>query len=81
MVPLLNNTSAPFAKKLLAQVRAATQQVQNGQMGQATQGLENIDLSQLGNDPNSLEMVQKLYNENIATVPVRRPNVESPHLS
>lgn len=78
---LLENTSAPFAKKLLAQVRAATQQVQDGQMGQATQGLENIDLSQLGNDPNSLEMVQKLYNENIATVPVQQPNVESPHLS
>lgn len=78
---LLENTSAPFAKKLLAQVRTATQQAQAGQMGQAAQGMEDIDLSQIENDPNSLEMVRKLYNENIATVPIQQPNVEVPHLS
>jgi hypothetical protein len=72
---LLENTSAPFAKKLLAQVRMAQQQMDNGQSAQAAQGMENIDLSQMQTDPNSLKMVQQLYNENIATVPIQQPNV------
>lgn len=73
---LLENSSAPFGKKLLAQIRAAKQQMQQGQMGVAQQGMENIDISQMQTDPNSLEMVQQLYNNNIATEPIRQPNVQ-----
>lgn len=77
---LLENTSAPQAKKLLAQVRAAKEQMENGQMQQAAQGMQNMDLSQLGTDPASLAAVQRLYNENIATVPIQQPNVELPQM-
>lgn len=73
---LLENSSAPFGKKLLAQIRAAKQQMQQGQMGIAQQGMENIDISQMQTDPNSLEMVQQLYNNNIATEHIRQPNVQ-----
>lgn len=73
---LLENSSAPFGKKLLAQIRAAKQQMQQGQMGVAQQGMENIDISQMQTDPNSLEMVQQLYNNNIATEQIRQPNVQ-----
>lgn len=73
---LLENSSAPFAKKLLAQVRAAQQQMQQGQMAGAQQQMEGVDMSQIQADPNSLKMVQELYNNNIATVPIQQPNVE-----
>ena len=75
---LLENSSAPFAKKLLAQVRAAQQQMQQGQMGGAQQQMEGVDMGQIQADPNSLRMVQELYNNNIATVPIQQPNVETP---
>jgi hypothetical protein len=73
---LLENSSAPFAKKLLAQVRTAQQQMQQGQMAGAQQQMEGVDMSQIQADPNSLKMVQELYNNNIATVPIQQPNVE-----
>lgn len=72
---LLENSSAPFAKKLLAQVRAAQQQMQQGQVAGAQQQMEGVDMSQIQADPNSLKMVQELYNNNIATVPIQQPNV------
>ncbi len=72
---LLENSSAPFAKKLLAQVRSARQQAEQGNMGAAAQGLGDIDLTQMQTDPNSLEMVRQLYNENIATVPIQEPRI------
>lgn len=75
---LLENSSAPFSKKLLAQIRAAKQQMQQGQMAGAAQEVENMDLSQMQTDPNSLEMVQQMYNDNIATVPIQQPKVASP---
>lgn len=75
---LLENSSAPFAKKLLAQVRAAQQQMQQGQMGGAEQQMAGVDMGQIQADPNSLKMVQELYNNNIATVPIQQPNVETP---
>ena len=77
---LLENTSAPQAKKLLAQVRSAKEQMQNGQMAQAAQGMQDMELSQLGTDPASLEAVQRLYNENIATVPILQPKVQTPQI-
>jgi hypothetical protein len=72
---LLENSSAPFAKKLLAQVRSARQQAEQGNMGGAAQGLGDIDLTQMQSDPNSLEMVRQLYNNNIATVPIQEPKI------
>ena len=54
---LLENSSAPFAK-LLAQVRAAQQQMQQGQMAGAQQQMEGVDMGQIQADPNSLKMVQ-----------------------
>lgn len=74
---LLENSSAPFAKKLLAQVRAAQQSMQNGQMQQAAQGMEGIDLSQMANDPQSLAMIQQLYNGN-QPVNIQQPQVQMP---
>ena len=74
---LLENSSAPFAKKLLAQVRAAQQSMQNGQMAEAAQGLKGIDLSQMANDPNSLAMVQQLYNSQ-QNVDIRQPQTQMP---
>ena len=47
-------------------------------MAGAAQEVENMDLTQMQTDPNSLDMVQKMYNENIATVPIQQPNVASP---
>ena len=75
---LLENSSAPFSKKLLAQIRAAKQQMQQGQMAGAAQEMENMDLSQMQTDPNSLAMVQQMYNDNIATVPIQQPKVATP---
>lgn len=75
---LLENSSAPFSKKLLAQIRAAKQQMQQGQMAGAAQEMENMDLSQMQTDPNSLAMVQQMYNDNIATVPIQQPKVTTP---
>lgn len=74
---LLENSSAPFAKKLLAQVRSAQQSMQNGQMAEAAQGLQGIDLSQMANDPNSLAMVQQLYNSQ-QNVDIRQPETQMP---
>jgi hypothetical protein len=54
--------------------------MQNGQMAQAAQGMQDMDLSQLGTDPASLEAVQRLYNENIATVPIQQPKVQTPQI-
>lgn len=70
---LLENSSAPQAKKLLAQVRMAKQQAQQGQMAGAAQQMEDINLSQIQNDPNALAMVQNLYNEQIAAQPIPLP--------
>lgn len=74
---LLENSSAPFAKKLLAQVRAAQQSMQNGQMAEAAQGLQGIDLTQMANDPQSLAMVQQLYNS-AQNVDIRQPQTQMP---
>jgi hypothetical protein len=50
--------------------------MQQGQMAGAQQQMEGVDMSQIQADPNSLKMVQELYNNNIATVPIQQPNVE-----
>lgn len=77
---LLENSSAPFAKRLLAQVRAAQQQAQQGQMQGAATGLEGMDLSQLQSDPQSLKMVQELYNNKMQNVNIQQPNPPKPQL-
>lgn len=77
---LLENSSAPFAKRLLAQVRAAQQQAQQGQMQGAATGLEGMDLSQLQSDPQSLKMVQELYNDKMQNVNIQQPNPPKPQL-
>lgn len=78
---LLENTSAPFAKKLLAQVRSAQQQAQQGQMGAAAQQMDGLDLGQLDSDPASLAMVQRLYNDRLSGIDIRQPTVEMPTAS
>ena len=78
---LLENSSAPFAKKLLAQVRTAQNQAESGQMGNAAQGLSEMDLSQLQSDPQSLAAVQKLYNEQMhPDVQINQPQVATPQM-
>lgn len=77
---LLENSSAPFAKRLLAQVRAAQQQAKQGQMQGAATGLEGMDLSQLQSDPQSLKMVQELYNNKMQNVNIQQPNPPKPQL-
>ena len=47
-------------------------------MAGAAQEMENMDLSQMQTDPNSLAMVQQMYNDNIATVPIQQPKVTTP---
>lgn len=78
---LLENTSAPFAKKLLAQVRSAQQQAQQGQMGAAAQQMDGLDLGQLDSDPNSLAMVQRIYNDRLSGINIQQPTVEMPTAS
>ncbi len=78
---LLENTSAPFAKKLLAQVRSAQQQAQQGQMGAAAQQMDGLDLGQLNSDPDSLAMVQRLYNDRLSGINIQQPTVEMPTAS
>ena len=64
---LLENTSAPFAQKLLAQVRSAQQQMQQGQQGMAQAQMQGVDLAtlqqQMGAQPStqSLQGMQQLY--------------------
>lgn len=58
---LLENSSAPFAQKLLAQVRSAQQQAQQGNMAGATQQMGEMDISSIQADPQSLAAVQQLY--------------------
>lgn len=77
---LLENSSAPFAKKLLAQIRSAQEQMQYGNMQGAVQGMGDIDLSQMATDPQSLAMVQKLYNDQLKGVDIRQPNVATPQV-
>lgn len=77
---LLENSSAPFAKKLLAQVRSAQQQAQNGQMGGVAASMQDIDLSQIQSDPQSLAMVQRLYNNQMQNVEIRQPEVPKPKM-
>jgi hypothetical protein len=77
---LLENTSAPFAQKLLAQVRSAQQQAQQGQMGQAQAALGGMDLQalqeQMGAQPTaaSLGAVQDAYNS-MTQADIRQPQV------
>lgn len=78
---LLENTSAPFAKKLLAQVRSAQQQAQQGQMGAAAQQMDGLDLGQLNSDPDSLAMVQRLYNDRLSGINIQQPTVKMPTAS
>lgn len=78
---LLENTSAPFAKKLLAQVRSAQQQAQQGQMGAAAQQMDGLDLGQLDSDPASLAMVQRLYNDRLSGIDIQQPTVKMPTAS
>lgn len=70
---LLENSSAPQAKKLLAQVRMAKTQMQQGQMGEVAQQMENINISQMQTDPNALAMVQDLYNDKLQAQPIPLP--------
>lgn len=64
---LLENTSAPFAQKLLAQVRSAQQQMQQGDAQMAQAQMQGVDLSilqqQMGAQPStqSLQGMQQLY--------------------
>ena len=59
---LLENSSAPFAQKLLAQVRSAQQQAQAGNIQGAAQQLGNMDMSEIQANPMSLQALQTLYN-------------------
>lgn len=59
---LLENSSAPFAQKLLAQVRSAQQQAQAGDIQGAAQQLGNMDMSEIQANPMSLQALQTLYN-------------------
>jgi hypothetical protein len=77
---LLENTSAPFAQKLLAQIRSAQQQMQEGQQAMAQQQMGNLDLQalqeQMGAQASqqSLQGVQSLYND-MNGVDIRQPQV------
>ena len=77
---LLENSSAPFAKRLLSQIRNAQQQMQDGMMQGAVEGMQNIDLSQMQSDPQSLAMVQQLYNDKMQNVEIRQPKVVRPQV-
>lgn len=77
---LLENSSAPFAQKLLAQVRSAQQQMQNGEQALAQQTMGGLDLQalqeQMGAQPStqSLASMQQLYND-MNGIPIRQPEV------
>lgn len=77
---LLENSSAPFAQKLLAQVRSAQQQMQEGQQAMAQQTMGDMDLQalqeQMGAQPSaqSLQAMQQLYSD-MNGVPIRQPEV------
>lgn len=77
---LLENSSAPFAQKLLAQVRSAQQQMQNGEQAMAQQTMGGLDLQalqeQMGAQPStqSLASMQQLYND-MNGIPIRQPEV------
>jgi hypothetical protein len=77
---LLENSSAPFAQKLLAQVRSAQQQMQEGQQAMAQQTMGGMDLQalqeQMGAQPTaqSLEAMQQLYSD-MNGIPIRQPEV------
>lgn len=75
---LLENSSAPFAQKLLAQVRSAQQQMQNGEQAMAQQMTQGMDMNalqeQMGAQPStqSLQAVQQAYND-MNEIPIRQP--------
>mgnify|MGYP006780296903 CR=1 FL=1 len=75
---LLENSSAPFAQKLLAQVRSAQQQMQNGAQAMAQQMMQGMDMAalqeQMGAQPStqSLQAVQQAYND-MNDIPIRQP--------
>lgn len=77
---LLENSSAPFAQKLLAQVRSAQQQMQEGQQAMAQQTMGGMDLQalqeQMGAQPSaqSLQAMQQLYSD-MNGIPIRQPVV------
>jgi hypothetical protein len=77
---LLENTSAPFAQKLLAQIRSAQQQMENGQQAMAQQQMNGMDLQTLQEQmgaqatQQSLQGVQSLYND-MNGVDIRQPQV------
>lgn len=77
---LLENSSAPFAQKLLAQVRSAQQQMQEGQQAMAQQTMGGMDLQalqeQMGAQPSaqSLQAMQQLYSD-MNGIPIRQPEV------
>ena len=77
---LLENTSAPFAQKLLAQVRSAQQQMKEGEAAMAQQTMAGIDLAalqeQMGAQPTaqSLRGVQEAYNSQ-TNADIRQPMV------
>jgi hypothetical protein len=77
---LLENSSAPFAQKLLAQVRSAQQQMQEGQQAMAQQTMGDMDLQalqeQMGAQPSaqSLQAMQQLYSD-MNGIPIRQPEV------
>ena len=67
-------------EKLLAQVRSAQQQMQQGQGVMAQQTLQGVDLAalqeQMGTQPTtqSLQGMQELYND-MNDIAIRQPNV------
>lgn len=69
---LLENTTLPFAQKLLAQVRSAQQQMQDGNAPMAQQTLSNVDLANLqeqmggGNVPP--QVMKSIYDQEVAAV-------------
>ena len=78
---LLENSSAPFAQKLLAQVRSAQQQMQAGQAQMAQQTMGGMDIAalqeQMGAQPSvqSLQAMQQLYSDMNGDIPIRQPQV------
>lgn len=77
---LLENSSAPFAQKLLAQVRSAQQHMEEKQQAMAQQTMRGMDLQplqeQMGAQPSaqSLQAMQQLYSD-MNGIPIRQPEV------
>ncbi len=77
---LLENSSAPFAQKLLAQIRSAQQQAQQGDIQGAAAAVGNIDNQELQQQlgasatPQSLAAVQEAYN-NMTNADIRQSNI------